>query len=71
MITCSDSGGALTLVKDGVTGYVVSPDSKDAAAAMDRLYLDKAAARRMGEAGLDLVRSLQISWDRVIEALTR
>ncbi len=71
VITCSDSGGTRIVVKDGVTGCVVAPDSKDVAEAMDRLYLDKAGARRMGEAGLDLVRSLQIGWDRVIEALTR
>jgi glycosyltransferase involved in cell wall biosynthesis len=71
MITCSDSGGVCTMVKDGVTGHVVPPDPRAVAAAMDSLYRDRAAARRMGEAGLELVRSLQISWDRVIEAFTR
>jgi len=71
VITCSDSGGVCMVVKDGVTGHVTPPDPQAVAAAMDRLYLDRAAARRMGEAGLELLRSLQIGWDRVIEALTQ
>jgi len=71
VITCRDSGGICTMVKDQVTGLVVPPDPRSVAAAIDRLYLDRTAARRMGEAGLELLRSLQISWDRVIEAFTR
>jgi glycosyltransferase involved in cell wall biosynthesis len=71
VITCSDSGGVCMVVKDAVTGHVTLPDPQAVAAAMDRLYLDRTAARRMGEAGLELLWSLQIGWDRVIEALTQ
>lgn len=71
VITCTDSGGTTDLVKTGVTGYVVPPDPRDIAASLDALYLDQVGARRMGEAGFELVRSLRISWDRVIEALTQ
>jgi glycosyltransferase involved in cell wall biosynthesis len=70
VITCSDSGGIGLLVKDGVTGCVVTPDAKKLAQAMDSLYMDKSNARRLGEAGYELVRSLDISWDRVIRSLT-
>jgi glycosyltransferase involved in cell wall biosynthesis len=70
VITCADSGGIGTLVKNGVTGCIVSPDAKALAQAMDALFMDKHNARRMGEAGYELVQSLKISWDHVIESLT-
>jgi glycosyltransferase involved in cell wall biosynthesis len=71
VITCSDSGGTDALVKEGATGYIVAPEPKALAAAMDRLFADRRQARRMGEAGYDLVQGLRINWDNVIEKLTR
>jgi glycosyltransferase involved in cell wall biosynthesis len=70
VITCVDSGGIGTLVRDGVTGSIVTPDAQALAQAMDSLFMDKQNARRLGEAGYDLVQSLDISWDHVIESLT-
>jgi glycosyltransferase involved in cell wall biosynthesis len=71
VITCTDSGGTDVVVQDGITGYVVAPQPRAIADAMDKLYDDKAAARRMGEAGHDLIQKLNITWDRVVEAFTR
>jgi len=71
VITCDDSGGIHELVKDGGTGRIVPAEPRAIAAAMDELYHDKPLARRMGEAGHSLAQSLNINWDRVIEALTR
>lgn len=71
VITCTDSGGIKALVKDGATGYVAPPNPAALADAMDRLFNDKPCARRMGEAGNELVKSLRISWDTVVEMLTR
>jgi glycosyltransferase involved in cell wall biosynthesis len=70
VITCADSGGTLEVVRDGETGLITPAEPEALAAAMDRLYEDKAGARRMGEAGLDLVHSLKISWDKVVARLT-
>jgi glycosyltransferase involved in cell wall biosynthesis len=70
VITCADSGGIGALVKDQVTGRVVPPDAQALAEAMDQLFKDKSSARRMGEAGYELVHTLRISWDHVIENLT-
>ena len=70
VISCIDSGGTDVLVKDGVTGYMVPPDAKEIAAAMDRLFTDRQNTRRMGEAGFELVSSLNISWENVVERLT-
>jgi len=71
VISCIDSGGTDVLVKDQITGLVVPPDARAIAEAMDRLYLDKQAARAMGEAGHNLVQDLGINWERVVEALTQ
>jgi len=71
VITCTDSGGVAMLVKHGETGFAIPPEPPAIAAAMDALFEDRQAARRMGEAGIELLRSLKIGWDWVIEALTR
>jgi glycosyltransferase involved in cell wall biosynthesis len=71
MITCLDSGGVDVVVKDGETGRVVPPEPRALAAAMDALHSDKAAAQRMGEAGWERMRTLDIGWDRVIRCLTQ
>jgi glycosyltransferase involved in cell wall biosynthesis len=71
VITCTDSGGTHLLVKDGITGYTVPPEPKALAEAMDRWFLDRPRARRMGEAGRDLVGSLRIDWNHVIASLTQ
>jgi glycosyltransferase involved in cell wall biosynthesis len=70
VITCTDSGGTTILVKNGETGFVVPPSPEAIGQAMDRLYDDRAAARRMGEAGYDLMNTLGINWDTVVERLT-
>ncbi|HYW47749.1 MAG TPA: glycosyltransferase family 4 protein [Bryobacteraceae bacterium] len=71
VITCSDSGGIEALAREGSTGRVVAPEPRVLAEAMDQLFLDKQKAQRMGEAGLELVHSLRITWDTVIEKLTK
>lgn len=70
VITCQDSGGIRELVKDKVTGRVVDSHPRALAEAMDSLYYDRAEARQMGEAGYDLAKTLDRSWDRVIRVLT-
>ena len=71
VITCNDSGGIDALVKDGTTGHLVEPRPEAIAEAMDQLFLDRPRARRLGEAGYDLVQSLRINWDTVMEKLTK
>ena len=70
-ITATDSGGTLTLVEHGRTGLVSAPDPEAIAAAFDELSLDRGRAREMGESARDLALDLDLSWDRVIEELTR
>ena len=70
VLTCTDSGGTLILVEEGVTGSVTPPDAKSIAEVMDRLYADKAHAQRMGEAAHERMLELNITWDHVIRCLT-
>jgi glycosyltransferase involved in cell wall biosynthesis len=70
VITCEDSGGIRILVKHGVTGYIVPPEPRELAEAMDRLYANRKSASLMGDAGHELMLSLKITWDHVIETLT-
>ncbi len=69
VITCTDSGGPLEFVKHEESGWVLPPNARQLAAVMDRLYEDKAAARRMGEAGRAIYDDADISWHTVIERL--
>lgn len=70
VITCHDSGGITILVRDQQTGLVTPPSAPAIAQAMDRLYYDRRAAERMGNAGYDLMMTLGINWDTVIKRLT-
>lgn len=70
VVTTADAGGVLEFVEDGANGYVCSPDApKEIGARFDNLFRDREKARAMGEAGQRKVR--EITWDRVIETLTR
>jgi glycosyltransferase involved in cell wall biosynthesis len=68
-ITTKDAGGVLEFVEDGVSGYVVDPDPEAIADAMDRLFTDRALARRLGDGARDRVDFLNINWRHVLERL--
>jgi glycosyltransferase involved in cell wall biosynthesis len=67
VIVCSDSGEPARLVENGRSGYVVSPDPIEIAAAMSVFADDKELARSMGEYAYENVPSQ--SWDEVVDSL--
>ena len=67
VVTCTDSGGPLEFVTDGVTGRVVAPDAGALAEAVTGLLADPARAGRLGEAGFERVRG--ISWSQAVRSL--
>jgi glycosyltransferase involved in cell wall biosynthesis len=69
VITCTDAGGTLEIVEDGVTGLVAEPTPESLADAIDRLARDRDAAAAMGRAGRERIDELGIGWDAVIGAL--
>ena len=69
IVTAHDSGGPLEFVDDGVNGLVCFPDARGVADGINRLASDRQLAASLGAAGYD--RARQITWDGVIERLTR
>jgi glycosyltransferase involved in cell wall biosynthesis len=69
VITCTDSGGPLEFVVDGVTGRVVAPEPAAVADAIDTLWSDRVRTRQMGVAGYERYRKLDITWDHVVQRL--
>lgn len=68
VVTCTDSGGTLEFVQDGVSGLVVEPEPEAIGQAVNRLYNNRRRAEEMGAAGRPAVAG--IHWDHVIETLT-
>ncbi len=67
VITADDSGGPTELVRDGESGFVVSPDPRAIALRIDELAGDKALAERMGGAAYET--GSRMRWDRTVEKL--
>jgi len=70
VITLTDSGGPLEVIEDGLNGLVAEPRAEALAAAMDRLWKDRAAGRAMGERARQTLTKYRIDWDHVVENLT-
>lgn len=70
VITCTDSGGTLEVIEDGVNGRIVLPDAHELAAAIDDLAAQPAKTRTMGESAWATLSRFDISWDHVIRSLT-
>ena len=68
MITCEDSGGTNEVIQDGLNGLVVEPSPEALAAAMERLWLDRAYTAAMGENAFETLTKYNITWDHVIES---
>lgn len=69
VITCTDSGGTLEIIQEGINGFVVSPDPEAIAERMDRLFYDRLLAKKMGEQGFESIQQHNITWDNVVEKL--
>ncbi len=70
VITCTDSGGPVELVEDGVSGWVAEPDPRSIAEAIDRLAANRNLTAQMGASGRERLQALGINWDHVVEELT-
>jgi len=70
-ITATDSGGTHTLVHHGTTGLVVAPEPVALADAMAHIAANAVEAKALGERAHAAAVGLQLSWERVVEELTR
>ena len=71
LIVARDGGGATEFIEDGSEGLLVEPTPQDVARAIDELYLDRQRAKQMGERGREKVLAMNLSWQNVVEKLTR
>ena len=69
VITCTDSGGPREFVTHDETGWVVEPDARAVAAAIDAAWADRARSAEMGRAGQAAYRRAGISWTNVVGRL--
>jgi len=69
VVTCRDSGEPVEFVQDGETGFVVDPDPRSIAMAIDRLAEESGCAERLGRSGHARLAEFQISWNRVVDTL--
>ncbi|THC45655.1 glycosyltransferase family 4 protein [Massilia sp. Mn16-1_5] len=69
LLTTTDSGGVLELVRDGDNGFVAEPTPQALAVAMDKLYADRGRTAAMGERALARLDELNISWSHVVKRL--
>jgi len=68
VITCSDSGGSLEFVDEGVNGYIAEPKPEEIAKKID-MIIQNDTSRKMGEKGYEKIKQLNLSWDTVIQKL--
>lgn len=69
VVVPNDGGGAAELVEQEETGLITDPDPQAIADCLDSLYAGRARARKMGERGLEKLKSLNLSWAHVVEKL--
>jgi glycosyltransferase involved in cell wall biosynthesis len=69
VITCKDSGGPLEFVIDSETGFVTDPKPESVAEVLEQIAGNADLACDMGRNGLARYKSLDITWDHVVERL--
>ncbi|MGJ8605974.1 MAG: glycosyltransferase [Marivita sp.] len=69
VITVSDAGGPLEFIRDGAEGFVTAAKPAALGKAFERVMSDAALAEKLGQAGHARYRSMNISWDHVVDTL--
>lgn len=69
IIVHPDAGGPLEFVKHNENGYIIDPDPQAIAYSIDKLYLNKKEAKKMGVNGYQTLIDKNVNWDYVIEKL--
>jgi glycosyltransferase involved in cell wall biosynthesis len=69
VVTTSDSGGLLQIVRDAVSGVVSECDAASLAEGLDRLAVNAQYARSLGDQGFEIWRGLNVNWESTLERL--
>jgi len=71
VITATDSGGPLEFIENGKTGFIIYPNPKDIAKAIDTFSESRSIAETMGKEAKRHLDNMNISWDNVVKELTK
>ncbi|VWB45709.1 glycosyl transferase family 1 [Burkholderia lata] len=69
LITASDSGGILGLVRQHETGWIAEPTAENLASVLNEACRDTRSVREMGQAARKLWADMEISWPATVERL--
>ncbi len=69
LLTVTDAGGVLDIIRHRDTGLVVSPDPEKLGKAMLSFVQNPSLTAQMGKAGAAAMRSAQLNWPNTIERL--
>ena len=69
IVVARDGGGANEFIENGREGVIVEPDPRAIAESLDSLYSDRAGALAMGQRGKQKLKSMNLSWDHVVESI--
>jgi glycosyltransferase involved in cell wall biosynthesis len=69
VVVARDSGGAAEFIEHEREGLVVEPEPQAIAECLDSLYADRSRARKMGERGQEKIKSMNLSWEQVVDRL--
>jgi glycosyltransferase involved in cell wall biosynthesis len=69
VVTTSDAGGVLEIVRNGETGVVTEPNAQALGAALSAVANDPARAARLGMAGRQVLKERGLTWPQTIERL--
>jgi len=70
VVSCTDSGGTDEIIVHGKNGFLLESKPNVLAAAFDMLYENKKTAEKMGQAGADRIKEMNITWDNVVGRFT-
>jgi glycosyltransferase involved in cell wall biosynthesis len=69
VIVAKDSGGPTEFIENEVEGFVVEPEPRAIAESLDKLFRDRALARKMGLRGREKIGAMNLSWQHVVERI--
>jgi glycosyltransferase involved in cell wall biosynthesis len=69
LLVARDGGGATEFIEHDAEGFVVDPDPRAIAEALDALYADRARAQSMGERGREKIEAVNLSWPNVVQKI--
>ena len=69
VVTCTDAGGPLEFVVDGVTGFITTAEPEPLGRALTQIWKNQTEAAAMGRAGREHYLARNITWEAVVAAL--